>query len=269
MTTMLERMINRKRVEVARAMSGTPLAAIKSQALASPRPRNFFSAVVDERQPHAVRVIAEIQRKEPLGPLREDIEPVRIARMYAGAGAAAISCWTDSEYGGSLEDLRQVREAVALPVVRKDFIVDEWQVWESRAAGADAIVLIADVLAEGEIIDFQILATELGMTTIVEAHDVEHLLKVKNHIGFPHARYSLLAINNQDITTMSSSLSHTFRLLDFLEPRERWVVVAENGVTAREDLVRLVAEGIHVVLMGDVLLNAPDPGQALRELLGE
>ncbi len=271
MTTALERIVNRKRVEVARAMAKTPLDVVKEQALASPRPRNFFSAVVDERNRDAVRIIAEIKRKSPSGgDIRANLDPAVIARMYADAGAAAISVLTDeADFGGSLDDLRRVREAVGLPVLRKDFLVDEWQIWESRAAGADAILLIAEVLAEGEIIDFQILATELGMTTLVETHDVENLLKVKNHIGFPHARYSLLGINNRNLHTMETSLSHTFRMLDLIEPRERRVIVSESGITSREDLARLVRENIHIVLVGEHLLRSEDPGLALRQLLGD
>ncbi len=159
-----------------------------------------------------------------------------------------------------------MRDAVPLPVLRKDFIVDQYQVWESRAAGADAILLIADVLEEGQLLDLMILARELSMTSLVETHDVDRLLKVRHHIGFPHAGYSLLGINNRNLQTMETDLSHTFRLLEFVEDRN--VVVCESGITSGADLARLRQRGVNIVLVGEHLLRQTDPGEALRELLG-
>lgn len=269
MTTHLTSIVNRKRVEVARAMAAFPLERMREKAKAAPKPRNFFKAVVDEFDADHTRIIAEIKQKTPAtGAIRGDFDPVRIAQQYHEAGAAAISCATDEpDFGGKLEFIEQVRQAVPLAVMRKDVLVDEYQIWESRAAGADAIVLMADVLSEGEIIDFQILATELGMTTLVAAHEVESLLKVKNHIGFPHSRYSLLGISNRNPQTMSASLSHTFRMLDLLDSQDRRVMVSESGITSPADLRRLRDSGINIALVGEHLLRATDPGLALRELL--
>ena len=269
MGSFLDKIVARKRVEVARARVAAPLEQLKSRIAGTERPRNFFRAVVNGRDADHTRIIAEIKRKSPsAGVIRDDFDPLRIARQYEEAGAAAISCLTDEhDFGGKLEYLAQIRAGVTLPVLRKDFIVDEYQLWESRAAGADAILLIAEILTESEIIDWLILATELGMTVLVEAHTVENLLRVKNHIGFPHAGYSLLGINNRDLATMTTSLSHTFRLVDMLEDHERHVVVSESGIASASDLARLRAHGVNIALVGESLMRQPDPGAALRELL--
>lgn len=264
---MLDQIVAHKRVEVAKARENTPLDVIRERARSAPRPRNFFGAVVDDRDRLRTRVIAEIKRKSPsAGEIRQDFDPVDIARQYEDAGAAAISVLTDETYfGGHLGYIKQVRDAVALPVLRKDFIVDQYQIWESRAAEADAILLIAEVLGEGEILDMMILAHELGMTTLVEAHDVERLLRVRHHIGFPHAGYSLLGINNRDLTTMQTDVSHTLRMADFIENRS--VLVSESGIHTASDLTKLRQHGINIVLVGEHLMKQDRPGDALRALL--
>ena len=169
MSSVLEEIVARKRVEVEKARSITPLEAIKDRIVELGRPRNFFRAVVADREPRTFRVIAEVKRKSPsAGIIRPDFDPADIAERYHSGGAAAISCLTDEHYfGGDLGYILRIKDRVPLPVLRKDFIVDEYQVWESRAAGADAILLIAECLSEGQIIDYQILATELWMTTLV------------------------------------------------------------------------------------------------------
>jgi len=269
MTVTLEQIVARKRVEVARAMKETPLHTLRERIDEQGRPRNFFAAVVDRQNPHHTRVIAEIKQRSPsAGLIRENFDPVRIAQQYHRAGAAAISCLTDeTDFGGHLGYIHQIRDAVPLPVLRKDFIVDEYQVYESRAAGADAVLLIAEVLGEGEMLDMMILARELGMTTLVEAHSVENLLKVRHHIGFPHAGYSLLGINNRDLTTMKTDIGHTIRVVDLVEEARR-VLVSESGIRTHADIVRLRRHGVNIALVGEHLLRQADPGAALRELLG-
>jgi indole-3-glycerol phosphate synthase len=268
MTSILDNIIARKRVEVEKAKSTTPLETLKQRVAGMSRPRNFFAAVVSDRRPPKARVIAEIKRRSPsAGSIGNDFDLVRIARQYHEAGAAAISCLTDeSDFGGHLGYIKQIKDAVPLPVLRKDFIVDQYQVWESRAASADAILLIADVLEESQLLDMMILARELSMTTVVEVHDVDRLLKVRHYIGFPHAGYSLLGINNRNLKTMETDLSHTFRLLEFVADKNR--VVSESGISSGADLARLRQRGVNIVLVGEHLLRQPDPGQALRELLG-
>ena len=269
MPAVLEEIVARKRVEVEQARARTSIEAIKDRITELGRPRNFFRAVVRDRTPRHFRIIAEVKRKSPSGGLiREDFDPVDIASRYHQAGAAAISCLTDEHYfGGDLGFIHRIRDAVPLPVLRKDFIVDEYQVWESRAAGADAILLIAEVLSEAEIIDFQILATELGMTSLVETHSVENLYKASNHIGFPHSGYSLLGINNRDLSSMTTDLGHTFRILDLVEDRR--VVVSESGIRTGSDLARLRAHEVNIALVGEHLMRQEDPGEALRAMLDE
>ena len=264
---MLNEIVARKRVEVQKAKSVTPLAVLQERVAALGRPRNFFGAVVNDRGRRLTRVIAEVKKRSPsAGMIREDFDPVDIAKQYHQAGAAAISCLTDeADFGGHLGYIQQIRDSAPLPILRKDFIVDQYQIWESRAAGADAVLLIAEVLDEAEILDMMILVRELNMTSLVEVHDLDRLLKVRHYIGFPHAGYSLLGINNRNLKTMETDLAHIFRLVEFVENRS--VVVCESGVSSPADLARLRQRGVNIALVGEHLLRAPDPGRALRELL--
>ena len=268
MSTVLKDIIARTRVDVARAKQTTPLPVLQECVAALPRPRNFFAAVVNARDRAHTRVIAEVKRRSPsAGVIREEFDPAAIARQYEKAGASAISCLTDEpHFGGHLGYIQQIRQAVRLPVLRKDFIVDEYQIWESRAAQADAVLLIAEVLPEGELLDLMILAQKLRMTALVEVHEVESLLKVKRHIGFPHAGYSLLGINNRNLRTMTTDISHTFRMVDMVEDKS--VVVSESGIATPSDLAKLRYHGVHIALVGEHLMKQPDPGAALRDLLG-
>ncbi|NBV64568.1 MAG: indole-3-glycerol phosphate synthase TrpC [Planctomycetes bacterium] len=263
----LQKIMHRKRAEVAERMQHAPLELLRERVSGMPMPRNFFQAVVAQGTPVRTRVIAEVKRKSPsAGLIRADFDPVDIAARYHAAGASAISCLTDEpDFGGRVEFIQQIREHVPLPVLRKDFIVDAWQIWESRAAGADAILLIAECLTEAQIVDFQILAVELGLTTLLEVHDVESLYRVRPHVGFPHAGYALLGINNRDLRTMTTSLGHTFRMVDLIEDRS--IVVSESGIRTPEDLRKLREHGVHIALVGEHLMKQPDPGDALHELL--
>jgi len=263
----LREIVTNKAEEVARLKAATSLDEMKRRAADAPTPRNFFKSLTEPKQ--TLRVIAEVKRASPsAGLIREDFDPAAIARAYVDNGAAAISCLTDRAYfQGSLEDLHAVREAVGVPVLRKDFIVDAWQVYESRAAGADAILLIAECLDDARLIDLLILATELKLSTLVEVHDVENLLRVRPHIGFPHPAYTLLGINNRDLKTMTTDLSHTLRLVDMVENRD--VLVSESGIRSPDDIARLREAGVHRVLVGEHLMRQPDVGEALRTLIGD
>ncbi len=269
METALDKIIARKRIEVEKAKAVTSLDTLKERASEVGRPRNFFAAVINQRPRRTTRIIAEIKKRSPsAGLIREDFDVVDIAKQYHDAGAAAISCLTDEvDFGGHLGYIHRIRDAVPLPVLRKDFIVDKYQIWESRAAGADAVLLIADVLEEGELVDMAILARELKMTTLIEAHDLDRLLKIHQYVGFPHAGYSLLGINNRDLKTMKTDLKHTFRVLEFIEDRK--IVVSESGITSATDLAKLRQRGVNIVLVGEHLLRQEHPGNALRELLGQ
>lgn len=263
----LEEIVAHKRVEVERAKSTTPLERLKEVVAEAPRPRNFFAAVVDEHDRITTRVIAEVKRKSPsAGVIREDFDPVRIARQYEEAGASAISCLTDEKYfGGHLGYIQQIRQAVSLPVLRKDFIVDAYQVWEARAAGADAVLLIAEVLTVGELLDMMILCKDLGLTSLVEVHDMDNLLRLQEYIGFPHAGYGLLGINNRNLRTMTTDLNHTLRVAEVIDDKR--ILVSESGIRDGEDLVKLRRAGINIVLIGEQLMRQDDPGEALRSLL--
>jgi len=268
----LREIVEHKREEVARAQAATPLAVLQERIGELGRPRNFFAAVTRHPRADHIAVIAEIKRRSPsAGLLRpeyaaDDFDPVRIARAYHAAGASALSVLTDEKFfGGRLEWIHRVRDAAPLPVLRKDFIIDPWQVWESRAAGADAILLIAECLTESAMIDLMILARELQLTTLVETHDMDNLLRVRPHVSFPARSYMLLGINNRDLTTMRTDLNHTLRLLDLVDDKS--ILVSESGIRRPEDLTRLRSHGVRIALVGESLMREPDPGAALTNLL--
>jgi indole-3-glycerol phosphate synthase len=266
MADILTRIIADKKQEVAQSKRRVPLDQIKARAADTANPRNFFAAVT--RPKSALRIIAEIKRASPsAGVIREQFDPVAIARNYHAAGAAAISCLTDAKYfQGSPDSIALIKDAMPLPVLRKDFIIDTYQVYESRAIGADAVLLIAECIpSEAQLLDLLILATELKLTTLVEVHDVENLLRVRPHIGFPHPSYTLLGINNRDLRTMTTDLAHTLRLLEYVEKPQ--IVVSESGIKTSSDVIRLRKAGVHRILVGEHLLRQADEGAALRELI--
>lgn len=263
----LDQLVERKRREVAERSASVRQDDLRRRCADMPRPRNFFQAVVDHGDTTQTRIIAEIKRRSPsAGPIREDLDAASIARQYHAAGAAAIACATDATgFGGSLDMLESARAAMPLPVLRSDLIIDLWQVWESRAAGADAILLVAEALPACDIIDFQILAVELGMTTILEIHDVETYYRVKDHIGFPHPGYALLGISNRDLDTDAVNVAQSMRMSDLIEDRS--IVVSMSGIATPRHLDRLRAHGVCIALVGESLLRQPSPGEALRALL--
>ena len=201
------------------------------------------------------------------GIIREDFDPVAVAKAYHAGGADALSVLTDEQFfRGSLDFIAQIREAVPLPVLRKDFVVDQYQVWEARAAGADAILLIAEALRTNELIDLQILATELNMTCLIEVHHMDSLIRVRDAvIGFPHKSYSLLGINNRDLETFHVDLKTTLRLADLVEDRS--VLVSESGIRTRDDVAKLADAGVRAMLVGESLMREPDITQATKLLL--
>jgi indole-3-glycerol phosphate synthase len=275
-TGLLREIVERKREEVAAAKARTPMPELEAQVAQAEPPRNFFRAVT--RHPDAVHfsVIAEVKRKSPsAGWIRPEYEtadfaPESVAVAYFRAGAAAISCLTDGPgFGGHLSYIERIRHAVPLPVLRKDFIIDPWQLWETRAAGADAVLLIAECLNESELVDLLILAQQLQLTVLLEVHDMENLLRVIPHVGFPHPGYFLLGINNRDLSTMQVDLNHTLRLADVADKmiQDRSILVSESGITTREHLLRLRAVGIRTALIGEHLMRQEKPGDALEAML--
>lgn len=265
MPTILDEIVAHKREEVAAARAAEPQERLEARAAEMPRPRNFFKAVTRKRP--TINVIAEIKKASPsAGVIRESFDPVALATAYHDAGAAALSCLTDARYfQGSLEYLTAIKRAVPLPILRKDFIIDRYQVYEARAAGADAVLLIAECLNESELVDLMILATQLQLTVLLEVHDVDQLLKVRPHIGFPHAGYCLLGINNRDLKTMTTDLQHTLRVIGMVEDTS--ILVSESGIRTHDDVKRLQQAGVRAVLVGEHLMKQPDVGQALRALM--
>jgi indole-3-glycerol phosphate synthase len=260
MPTILDRIIATKREEIARAKAAVPEAALHARLADAPPPRDFLGALL---QGPPVRLIAEVKKASPSrGLLRADFEPVAIAQTYQRHGAAAISVLTDERYfQGSLEHFRQVRAAVDLPVLRKDFIIDPYQVVEARAAGADAVLLIAECLDDAALKDLHDAIVSLGMTPLVELYEPENLPRV---LGIA-AR--LVGINNRDLRTFQTDLEHTLRLRRQI-PADR-IVVGESGIRTRQDVERLQAAGVQAMLVGETLMASPDIGAAVDELLGK
>src|SRR6478752_3492700 len=269
MSSKLDEIVQTKRAEVERRKTDTPLERLQEMISELGRPRNFFHAVTKPPAGKKVNLIAEVKKASPsAGLIRADFDPVAIAKTYAAAGADALSVLTDEPYfQGKLEYIHAVRDQVKLPVLRKDFIIDPWQVYESRAAGADAILLIAECLEVSQMIDLQILATELHMTCLIEVHDLDNLIRVRDHvIGFPHKSYSLLGINNRDLRTFKTDLGNTLRMAELVEDRS--VLVSESGIHSYDDIKKLAAAGVSAVLVGESLMRGADIGAKVRELFG-
>src|SRR6476659_1672931 len=266
MSTILDEIIEHKRQEVAQRKERVPVEQLKETIQTLGRPRNFFHAVTRMgRKP--LNLIAEVKKASPsAGVIRADFDPVKIAQGYAAAGADALSVLTDEKYfQGKLEYIHAIRDVVKLPVLRKDFLIDTYQVYEARAAGADAILLIAECLQVNELIDLQILATELNMTCLIEVHDMDNLIRVRDRvIGFPHRSYSLLGINNRDLRTFKTDLGTTLRLAELIENRN--VLVSESGINTRFDVDKLVEAGVRAGLVGESLIRSDDVSGKVREL---
>jgi indole-3-glycerol phosphate synthase len=255
----LDEIIARKRQEVAAAKAVVPEAALRERLAAAPPVRDFFAAVGGRG---TISLIAEVKKASPSrGVLRQDFEPVRIAEIYQEHGAAAVSVLTDEHYfQGSLENLRRIRQAIDLPVLRKDFIIDRYQVVEARAAGADAVLLIAECLDDAALRALHDAICELGMTPLVELFDPANLPRVLN------AGARLVGINNRDLRTFRTELDHTLRMRHLVPGDRR--LVAESGIRNRPDMLRLEAAGVDAMLVGETLVTRPDIGTAVDELLG-
>ncbi len=256
MTSILDNIYAAKRVEVrARRAIVSPM-AIVAEAGRAPKPRDFVAALRGRRP----AIIAEIKRASPSkGDIMPGLDPANVAREYVAGAAAAISVLTDVHFKGSLNDLRAVRAAVDVPLLRKDFIFEPYQVYEARAAGADCILLIAAMLKEGELRSLSALARELGMATLVESHDgAEFALAEK--IGA-----ALIGINNRDLHTFVTDIAVTERLLTGYKGDA--LIVTESGINSPDDIRRLDAAGAHAFLIGESLLKGGTPGTKLGELM--
>ena len=264
----LARICARTREEVARRSADLPLAGIKArlQGLDLPAPRGFAEALRRRVAAHRFGLIAEIKQASPsAGLIRPDFDPVAIARSYEAAGAACLSVLTEGpSFQGHLSHLRAARDAVALPVLRKDFILEEWQVYESRLAGADCILLIMAALDDGTAASLAGVAASLGLDVLVEVHDEPELHRA---LALPHlSPAAMVGINNRNLRTLHTDLGTTIALAPLVPPDR--ILVAESGIGSHADLLRLAAVGASCFLVGESLLRQPDPGAAAVALLG-
>jgi indole-3-glycerol phosphate synthase len=256
--TILHRIVEARRAALPRAMYRFPLAALKMGARKAQPPRDFAAALARE----GVNVIAELKKASPSrGVLRAEFDPLALAGQFQAAGAAALSVLTEEEFfQGSIENLRQVRKARALPVLRKDFIFDPWQVWESRVADADSFLLIASILNDAALRELIVLGRELGMEPLVEVHTRDEVARSAA------AGARIIGVNNRDLRTSEVRLETSLELIDAIP--DDCIAVSESGIARRADLQRLRAAGFDAFLVGERLMQAPDPGAALRELVG-
>jgi indole-3-glycerol phosphate synthase len=250
----LDQILARKRQEVTDLRAARPLSGLRPHAES---PRGFSAAL---RQP-GVGVIAEFKRRSPSGGLiRPDATPLAIAETYASAGASALSVLTDVDYfGGSNSDLIEARSATRLPVLRKDFVIDAYQIYEARAIGADAVLLIVRALADSAMREFLQVASDLGIDALVETHSADEVRRALE------AGATLLGVNNRDLDTLVTDVTLAPRLRPLVPPE--CVFVAESGVSTPEQIATLADAGVDAVLIGEALLRAADPGARLLELV--
>ena len=259
MPAILDKIVAAKLREIERDKAAVPTSKLEKQLSAAPPVRDFYAALADGPP---CRLIAEVKKASPSkGVIRADFDPVEIAVIYERHGARCISVLTDEKYfQGSLDYLRRIRAAVELPVLRKDFVLDTYQVLEARAAGADAVLLIAECLDDKQLSMLYAAIIEQGMTPLVELFEPSNLGRVVA-LGA-----KLIGINNRDLRTFETDLEHTIRLRSRI-PADR-VVVGESGIRTHADVERLEAAGVGAMLVGESLMREPDLGAAVDRLLG-
>ncbi|MFO0124864.1 MAG: indole-3-glycerol phosphate synthase TrpC [Betaproteobacteria bacterium] len=260
MSDILQRIVAVKRDEVAQARRRCGLAELQAQASAASPARGFAAALRARVEAGHPAVIAEVKKASPSkGVLREHFVPADIARSYESGGAACLSVLTDERFfQGCAAYLQQARESCSLPVLRKDFLIDPYQVVEARAMGADCVLLIAACLDDGLMSELEACATEQGLDVLVEVHDGEELERALR------LRTPLIGVNNRNLRTFEVSMDTTIGLLPRV-PGDR-LLVTESGILARADVQRMRSAGVHAFLVGEAFMRAPDPGQALRDL---
>jgi indole-3-glycerol phosphate synthase len=265
MSDILKKILSVKSKEIAAARAASPLAQVRvaaEQAQQAQPARDFVGSLRRKISADLPAVIAEVKKASPSkGVLREDFRPAEIAAAYAKCGAACLSVLTDEQFfQGSTAYLQQARAACSLPVLRKDFIVDAYQVYEARAMGADAILLIAAALKLEQMQEFEALAHSLGMAVLVEVHDSDEL-ELALRLTTP-----LIGINNRNLSTFDVSLQTTLDLLPHI-PQDR-IVVTESGILKPEDVTLMRGHDVHTFLVGEAFMRADDPGQELARLFG-
>lgn len=259
MPTILDKIVATKRTEIDRARSATPLGELQARIKDAPPVRDFFSALAAGGP---IKLIAEVKKASPsAGVIRADFEPVAIARTYEAHGATCISVLTDESYfQGHIAYLTQIREAIRLPVLRKDFILDTHQLFEARVAGADAVLLIAECLDDCNLRKLFNETCELGMTPLVELYEPANLQRVFD------AGATLIGVNNRDLHTFKVDLEHTINMRARVP--DQCVLVGESGIRTHADVQRLESAGVDAILVGESLMREPDIGAAVDRLLG-
>ncbi|QNM95247.1 indole-3-glycerol phosphate synthase TrpC [Chitinimonas koreensis] len=262
MSDILQKILHTKADEVAAARRAKPLEAVRAEAEAAPGVRDFTGALRDKYADGQAAVIAEIKKASPSkGVIRADFRPAEIAADYAAHGAACLSVLTDEQYfQGHADYLRAARGACALPVLRKDFVVDAYQVYEARAMGADCILLIVGALDAGHMRELEALAHELGMAVLVESHDRAELDRALT------LKTPLIGINNRDLRSFEVSLKTTLDLLERI-PSDR-IVITESGILKPADVELMLEHEVYAFLVGEAFMRQPSPGAALAELFG-
>jgi len=268
----LSEIIESKREQVASEQASVPLSDLESKLTGIEPPRDFFGAVAETPRHETMSVIAEVKRRSPsAGLIRPEYEldgfqPELIAQGYSNAGASAISCLTDQNFfGGDPSFIHRIEQSVDLPVLRKDFIIDPYQITQARAIHADAVLLIAECLDNAQITDFIAQITGLGMTTLLEIHSESNLRRVLPIIESAPTDRILLGINNRDLTKMTTDLNHSVRLKSLVPDHIN--LVTESGIRTPSDLQTLKAAGLNIALIGQHLMATPNPGQALADML--
>ena len=256
--TILDEIVEHKRQELGRLRVEVPRGELERRGAARPAPRDLARALRPE--PGGVRLLAEVKKASPSrGVLAERFDPLTLAETYAANGAAALSVLTDEKYfQGSLDFLTAIRERVAVPVLRKDFTLDEYQVWEARAAGADAVLLIVSILEAAQLRDLREAAAGLGLGALVEAHTAS---EIDVALG---AGARIVGINNRDLKTFETRIEVSLELLPLIPPDV--IAVSESGFFTADQVRAVVAAGAHAVLVGEALVRAPDVGAKVREL---
>jgi indole-3-glycerol phosphate synthase len=259
-STILQRILDRKREEVAERKASRPLAGLEQVIAGQAGTRGFAQALQRRVARAEPAVIAEVKRASPSrGVIREDFHPAQIAGSYRDGGAACLSVLTDVDFfQGSDAFLKEAREACDLPVLRKDFTVDPYQVVEARAIGADAVLLIVAALSDEQMDELARTAREVGLDVLVEVHD---RVELERALALPTP---LIGINNRDLHTFETRLETTLELLPHI-PRDR-IVVTESGIHSRDDVARMRAHEVHAFLVGEAFMRAAEPGEKLREL---
>lgn len=257
--SILKRIVERKKEEVAEGKSRQPAARLNKLLEASPAPRGFELAL-NRALINGPAIIAEIKKASPsAGIIRKNFQPDAIARSYESAGAACLSVLTDRDFfKGHDRYLQQAREACNLPVLRKDFMIDAWQILESRVLGADCVLLIAAVLEQPLMADLLATATDLGMDVLVEVHDE---VEMERALRLDH---KLIGVNNRNLNTFETSLATSEKLKKMLAPDS--FLVTESGIRTEGDVKRMQASGINTFLVGEAFMREADPGMALKRL---